>query len=34
MGIDATAPFARREAFLRKVVSGVDDVDLDAYFGG
>ena len=34
MGIDATAPFARREQFLRKVVPGVDDVDLDAYFGG
>ena len=34
MGIDATAPFARREQFLRKVVPGVDEVDLDAYFGG
>ena len=34
LGIDATAPFARREQFLRKVVPGVDAVDLDAYFGG
>ena len=34
MGIDATAPFARRDRFLRKRVPGVEDVDLAEYFGG
>ena len=34
MGIDATAPFARREHFLRKVVPGAAEVDLAEYFGG
>jgi UbiD family decarboxylase len=32
MGIDATAPFARRHEFERKRVPGADTVDLGAYF--
>ena len=32
LGIDATAPFARRHEFERKRVPGADTVDLDAYF--
>jgi UbiD family decarboxylase len=32
LGIDATAPFERRDEFIRKVVPGADEVDLDRYF--
>jgi UbiD family decarboxylase len=34
MGIDATAPFARREEFLRKRVPGVEHVRLGEWFDG
>ena len=34
LGIDATAPFARRHEFERKRVPGADTVDLDAYLSG
>jgi UbiD family decarboxylase len=33
LAIDATAPFARRDEFVRKRVPGADTVDLAAYFG-
>lgn len=32
LGIDATAPFERRDEFLRKTVPGADTVDLARYF--
>ena len=32
MGIDATAPFARRDEFVRKRIPGADTVDLAKYF--
>jgi 3-polyprenyl-4-hydroxybenzoate decarboxylase len=32
MGIDATAPFARRGEFTRKRIPGAEEVDLDHYF--
>ncbi len=32
LGIDATAPFERRDEFIRKVVPGVDEVELSRYF--
>jgi UbiD family decarboxylase len=34
MGIDATAPYARRQEFERKRVPNVDGVDLSRYFAG
>jgi len=33
MGIDATAPFARRHEYERKRIPGADSVDLASYFG-
>jgi UbiD family decarboxylase len=33
LAIDATAPFARRDEFVRKRIPGADAVDLKAYFG-
>jgi UbiD family decarboxylase len=33
LGIDATAPFGRRDEFVRKRIPGADSVDLQAYFG-
>ena len=32
LGIDATAPFERRDEFERKKVPGVPEVDLSRYF--
>lgn len=34
LGIDATAPFARRAQFVRKKIPGADRVDLSTYIGG
>ncbi len=34
MGIDATAPFARRDEFERKLVPGTEEVNLSDYFKG
>jgi 3-polyprenyl-4-hydroxybenzoate decarboxylase len=34
MGIDATAPFARRDEFLRKRIPGADTVNLADYIEG
>jgi UbiD family decarboxylase len=33
LAIDATAPFARRDQFVRKRIPGADTVDLSAYLG-
>ncbi|HLI11577.1 MAG TPA: UbiD family decarboxylase [Alphaproteobacteria bacterium] len=33
LGIDATAPFHRRDEFVRKRIPGADTVDLDEFFG-
>src|SRR4051794_31969608 len=33
LGIDATAPFARREEFARKRIPGADTIDLKSYLG-
>jgi 4-hydroxybenzoate decarboxylase len=33
LGIDATAPFARRHEYERKTIPGANSVDLADYFG-